>query len=99
MSEDVLNINVTIADRSYKMRVTKAEEESVRRSVKEINERLKSLQSQYRANDKQDYIAMAYLMDKVDSMSNETKIVNEDKALGTKLTELDALLSDFVAKD
>ncbi len=99
MSEDVLNINVTIADRSYKMRVTRAEEESVRRSVKEINERLKGLQNQYRANDKQDYIAMAYLMDKVDSMSNETKIVNEDKALGTKLTELDALLSDFVGKE
>lgn len=63
-SEDngLLNINVTIYDRPYKLKVRPEEEESVRNAAKKISEKVKELQEQFVGKDKQDFLAMAALL-------------------------------------
>lgn len=58
----MLNINVTIYDRPYKLKVRPEEEESVRNAAKKISEKVKELQEQFVGKDKQDFLAMAALL-------------------------------------
>ncbi len=62
MSNDLLNITVTIADRPYRLKVQQHEEEAVRNAAKELNHKINEYQNSYHANDKQDYLAMAALL-------------------------------------
>ena len=54
--EDLININVTICDRPYRLKIKPEEEENVRKAAKQLNDKVKDLQQQYAAKDKQDYL-------------------------------------------
>jgi cell division protein ZapA len=56
-----LTITVQIAERPYRLKIQRDEEEVVRQAVKEINEKIRSYSSTYAFNDKQDLLAMAAL--------------------------------------
>ena len=57
MSE-LLPINILIGDRTYRVKVAPQDEETVRRTVKLINEKILEFKSQFAGKDMQDYIAM-----------------------------------------
>lgn len=56
-----LTITVHIAERPYRLKIRREEEEVVRQAVKEINEKIKSYSNTYAFNDKQDLLAMTAL--------------------------------------
>ena len=60
-SESV-SLTVTLAGRPYPLRVMAKDEESIRRIVKELNDRVNSLQQSYNNKDKQDCLAMLLLI-------------------------------------
>ncbi|MHB1921492.1 MAG: cell division protein ZapA [Chitinophagaceae bacterium] len=63
MSNDsLIAINITLADRSYRLKIKPEEEESVRKTVKEVNEKILEFKTAYAGKDLQDYIAMVLLM-------------------------------------
>lgn len=62
MSQKLLNINVNIAGRNYRMRVTPDEEAKVRDAAVSINQKIAEYQKSYDATDNQDYLAMAALL-------------------------------------
>ena len=93
MSDNLININIVIADRPYPLRIKPEEEERVRNAAKEINTRVKQFQNQYAAKDKQDYLAMSVLMYAVEAAGFRDKITIEDNSFVEKLNELDALLA------
>lgn len=97
MSDNLININIVIADRPYPLRIKPEEEERVRNAAKEINNRVKQFQNQYAAKDKQDYLAMSALMYAVEAASFRDKITIEDSTFIEKLDELDALLAGAVS--
>ena len=57
--EDLIPISVTIADRSLRVKVSQHEEESVRKSIKLINEKIMEFKQNYAGKDMQDYVTMA----------------------------------------
>lgn len=93
MSDNLININIIIADRPYPLKVKPEEEERVRNAAKEINAKVKQFQSQYAAKDKQDYLAMSALMYAVEAVGYRDKVTISDDSFDEKLNQLEALLT------
>ncbi len=62
MDDRLIPINVIIADRSYRLKIKPEEEEAVRKSIKEVNDRILEFKTAYAGKDIQDYIAMALIL-------------------------------------
>lgn len=96
MSEDLLTINLTICDRPYRLKIKPAEEEYVRKAAKLINTKVKDLQGQYQAKDKQDYLAMAALMQEVENLSGQSRFTLSDEALAGRINNLEGKLDEIL---
>jgi Cell division protein ZapA len=59
--EELIPINVVIGDRTYRIRITTADEEVVRKTIKLINDKIIEFKTQFAGKDMQDYIAMVVL--------------------------------------
>ncbi len=88
-----LSINISIADRPYKLSVKRSDEEAVREAARIINDRIKDYARAYAYNDKQDLLAMAALQYTVAAVRFEKEVAYRDNNLETKLTEIDAILT------
>ena len=93
---DELTISVTIADRPYRIRIKKDEEERIRKAAKLINERIKQYSENYAFKDRQDLIAMVSLEFANSSLLYEGKVNNNDQQFVEKLTEIDNILSEYI---
>jgi cell division protein ZapA (FtsZ GTPase activity inhibitor) len=60
MSE-LLAINIVIADRTYRLKINRQDEETVRKTVKLINDKIVEFKTSFAGKDMQDYISMALL--------------------------------------
>src|SRR3990172_5826706 len=94
----VLSIKVMIADRPYPVRVEAADEETVRKAAKMVNDKMKDFRENYAA-DKQDLLAMAALMFAVDLMKSEKGLRQKDDLLSDKITEIEGVLKEFISAD
>jgi cell division protein ZapA len=93
-----LSITVNIGDRPYRLKIEAGEEETVRKAVKSINEKIKAYADTYAYKDKQDLLAMVALQFSTYVVNHESKAqVNDDQIIG-KLTELDTILTDCLKK-
>lgn len=59
--EALIPINVVIGDRSYRIRIEPKDEETVRGTVKLINDKIIEYKTQFAGKDMQDYIGMVVL--------------------------------------
>ena len=96
MSDELININLVIADRPYPLKIKPEEEEAVRMAAKELNAKVKEFQKVYAAKDKQDYLAMTALMYAVENVSYRSQTLVDDSAISNKLNELEALLAGLI---
>ncbi len=96
-AQELININVNICDRPYRLKVKPSEEEYVRRAAKMINDKVKDLQTQYSAKDKQDYLAMSALMFMVEKLSAKADFVIKDNALMDRISDLDSRLNQVLS--
>ncbi len=97
MSQELININVIVADRPYRLKIKPQEEETVRQAAKSINDKLKEFSAQYGAKDKQDYLAMVTILFAVEALNARKKHVVEDPAVTEKLAALNTLLDNVLA--
>jgi len=99
----MMNITVLIAGRPYPLKIKDGEEETIRKIVKDVNEKINQFQLTYNKKDKQDCLSMALLTYAVDlnkSQNGELKGANtsydtpppDDKDLSDKIHQLDGLL-------
>ena len=58
---DLIPINITIADRSYRVKITAKDEEAVRKTAALINQKMVEFKNAYAGKDMQDYISMVLL--------------------------------------
>lgn len=61
MSEQLIPINITIADRTYRIKVQPTDEEVVRKTVKLINDKIIEFKTNFAGKDMQDYVSMVIL--------------------------------------
>ncbi len=90
---DELSININIADRPYRLSISRQEEEIVRRAAAAINNSVRAYASQVAYKDRQDLLAMAALQFAVSAIQNESELKFRDHHLTDKLTQIDQLLS------
>ena len=88
-----ITINIVIADKSYKLTESRADEGKVRKAASMINERIKSYSSHYAFKDMQDLLAMTALQFATSTVKYESELAYRDQNLGQKLQDLDNLLS------
>ena len=56
--EALIPINILIGDRSYRIKVSEKDEEAIRKTVKQINDKIIEFKTGFAGKDMQDYIAM-----------------------------------------
>ena len=90
---DELTITVNIADRPYRLKIKREEEEIIRKAVKEIDLRLREYSEHFAFNDKQDLLAMVLLHFASTAQKLESDISSGDKMVLTKLQIMEELIT------
>ena len=57
----LIPLNITIADRNYRIKILPADEETVRRTLKTINDKIIEFRTSFAGKDMQDYISMVLI--------------------------------------
>ncbi len=91
---DEIVINITIADKPYRLTVARSDEQKVRKAANLINERVKSYSRHYDFKDVQDLLAMTALQFATSTVKYESEASFKGQNLERKLNELNDLLSE-----
>ena len=89
MEEELIPINITIADRTYRIKTLPSNEEAIRKTVKDLNEKVIEFKTIYAGKDIQDYLAMAVIWMATSNLGNTS---NDDEAVTEGLQGLKNLL-------
>lgn len=58
---ELIPINIVIGDRSYRIKTSPVDEETIRRTLKIINDKIIEFKTQFAGKDMQDYVAMVLI--------------------------------------
>lgn len=59
--EEMIPVNIVVADRSYRLRIKAEDEESIRKKMKEVNKKIVEFKTSFAGKDLQDYISMCLI--------------------------------------
>ena len=59
--QDLIPINIVIGDRTYRIKASPTDEETVRRTLKTINDKIIEFKTQFAGKDMQDYVSMVLI--------------------------------------
>jgi cell division protein ZapA (FtsZ GTPase activity inhibitor) len=59
--EELIPVNILVGDRNYRVKVKPADEESLRKTIKLVNNKLVEFKTSFAGKDMQDYIAMVLI--------------------------------------
>lgn len=97
MNEELIPLNLVIADRTYRVRIKPSDEEVVRKTVKTINDKVVEFKTQFAGKDMQDYIAMVlvwFATAQNAAISNQVNMENVSGRLQTLEKMLDGALEE-----
>lgn len=92
--DNLISINVWLAGRSYRIRITPEEEEGVRKAVKLADEQITEMRSSYAGKDDQDFIAMCLLMYATDSVTQGVSNTHAQQVLKGMIRMIDSKLEE-----
>lgn len=98
MSNDLVLINLLIADRTYRIKVHPKDEEVVRRTAKTINDKLLEYKTQFAGKDMQDYLAMVLVWFATEQNAGISNQINTDD-ISSKLQSLEKLIDTTLEKE
>ncbi len=87
--EELIAINLLLADRTYRVRVEPKDEEVVRKTIKLINDKIIEFKTQFAGKDMQDYIGMVVLWYATQQSGGSLPAVNE---ISARLNKMELLL-------
>lgn len=86
----LIPINIVIGDRTYRIKTSPEDEETIRRTLKTINDKIVEFKTQFAGKDMQDYIAMVMIWYATQAKANDnTEFKNE---ITTALTRMEQQL-------
>ena len=77
-SQQLIPLNIVIADRNYRIKILPADEETVRKVLKTINEKILEFKTQFAGKDMQDYISMVLIWYATQLKENSSGIISND---------------------
>lgn len=86
MSNELIPVNLLIADRTYRVKINPKDEEVVRKTAKIINDKIVEYKTYFAGKDMQDYIAMVlvwFATEQNAAISNEVNMDNVSSRLQT----------------
>ncbi len=89
--EELIVINVVIADRTYRLKTRPNDEETIRKTAKLINEKIIEFRTAFGGKDMQDYVSMVLLWFAVEQTKPDGNVVAESEA-GHALAQINSLL-------
>lgn len=92
---ELIPLNLLIADRTYRVRIHPKDEEVVRRTAKTINDKLVEFKTAFAGKDMQDYIAMVlvwFATEQNAAISNQVNLENVSSRLETLERLIDGAL-------
>lgn len=60
-TENLIPVNLVVADRTYRLRIRAEEEQAIRLKMKEVNEKIVEFKTGFAGKDLQDYISMSLI--------------------------------------
>lgn len=89
--DHLIPVNIVIADRSYRIRIEKEEEELVRKTVKMVNEKIIEFKTNLAGKDMQDYVSMALIWFATEQNKQGAEMVKW-KELAEKLSSFESAI-------
>lgn len=74
LPENMIPVNILIADRNYRVKISPKDEEAVRKTAALINQKMVEFKSMYAGSDTQDYISMVLLWFTTEQQQNGQKL-------------------------
>ena len=93
--EDLIPLNIVIGDRNYRIKILSQDEESVRKVLKTINEKILEFKTQFAGKDMQDYIAMVLIWYATQLKENNAEALPDDVL--QSLMKMEKQLNDTLA--
>ena len=98
MNQELIPLNLVIADRTYLVRINPADEEVVRKTVKTINDKVVEFKTHFAGKDMQDYIAMVLVWFATEQNAAISNQVNLDNVAG-RLQTLEKMIDGALDGD
>jgi len=95
MSE-LIPVNVVIADRSYRVRVSPKDEEVLRKTVKAINDKIIEFKTQFAGKDMQDYVSMVLIWFATEQNPGSPGQIENDN-LASRLKTIERMLENHLS--
>ncbi len=95
LKNELIPLNLLIADRTYRIRIEPKDEEVVRKTAKTINDKLIEFKTAFAGKDMQDYIAMVLIWFATAQNASITNEVNLDH-VSSRLQTLERLLDTTI---
>ncbi len=76
--QQLIPLNIVIADRNYRIKILPADEETVRKVLKTINEKILEFKTQFAGKDMQDYISMVLIWYATQAKENNAQIIDPE---------------------
>lgn len=86
----LIPVNIVIGDRTYRIKTSPEDEESIRKTVKIINDKIIEFKTQFAGKDIQDYIAMVLIWYATQSVGDKGALIN--KEIADALLKIEGLL-------
>ena len=93
MQENLISANINIADRIYRVQMSPEDEQTVRQSVRIINDKILEFKTKIPGKDMQDYISMVLVWFVTESKNKNVSIADENHLLG-KLEQIESLIDN-----
>ena len=77
-NDELIPLNIVIGDRNYRIKVLPADEGTVRKVLKTINEKIVEYKTQFAGKDMQDYISMVLIWYATQLKENTSEIISND---------------------
>ncbi|MCP9752133.1 cell division protein ZapA [Ferruginibacter sp. HRS2-29] len=93
--EEMIPVNILIADRTYRIKTLPKDEEVIRKTVKIINDKIIEFKTQFAGKDMQDYIAMVIIWYATQAVADNNTTV-EQKEMLNGLRKLEDQLNSVI---
>jgi cell division protein ZapA (FtsZ GTPase activity inhibitor) len=91
--EELMPVNILVGDRNYRLKVKPSDEESLRKTMKLVNNKVIEFKTSFAGKDMQDYIAMVLIW--LATEQPVSAVSNEDyKEFSEKLKSLQQIIED-----
>jgi cell division protein ZapA len=96
-NDELIPLNIVIGDRNYRIKVLPADEGTVRKVLKTINEKIVEYKTQFAGKDMQDYISMVLIWYATQLKENSSEITSNDilESILKMEKQLDEVTSDI----